>query len=36
MHKKPGYGTTAKTFHWMILGLLLLQFPLGWLGSVPR
>src|SRR4051794_4794392 len=31
MHKQPSYGTTAKTLHWVMLGLLLLQFPLGWL-----
>jgi cytochrome b561 len=25
------YGTTAKVFHWLILALLLIQYPLGWL-----
>jgi cytochrome b561 len=25
------YGTTAKIFHWLIVALLLIQFPLGWL-----
>jgi cytochrome b561 len=25
------YGTTAKTFHWLIVALLLIQFPIGWL-----
>jgi cytochrome b561 len=25
------YGTTAKLFHWLIVGLLLIQFPIGWL-----
>jgi cytochrome b561 len=25
------YGTTAKVFHWLIVALLLVQFPLGWL-----
>jgi cytochrome b561 len=25
------YGTTAKVFHWLIVALLLLQYPLGWL-----
>jgi cytochrome b561 len=24
------YGTTAKTFHWLIVALLLIQFPIGW------
>src|ERR1700730_2748157 len=24
------YGTTAKIFHWLILALLLIQFPIGW------
>jgi len=24
------YGTTAKVFHWLIVGLLLIQFPIGW------
>jgi cytochrome b561 len=25
------YGTTAKVFHWLIVGLLLAQYPIGWL-----
>jgi cytochrome b561 len=25
------YGTTAKLFHWLIVALLLVQYPLGWL-----
>jgi cytochrome b561 len=25
------YGTTAKVFHWLILALLLVQYPIGWL-----
>src|ERR1700744_6144052 len=25
------YGTTAKVLHWLILALLLIQSPLGWL-----
>src|ERR1700760_3682789 len=25
------YGTTAKVLHWLILALLLIQYPLGWL-----
>src|SRR5579859_883089 len=25
------YGTTAKTFHWLIVALLLVQYPIGWL-----
>src|SRR3954470_3656763 len=25
------YGTTAKVFHWGIVALLLVQYPLGWL-----
>ena len=24
------YGTTAKVFHWLVLALLLVQYPLGW------
>jgi len=27
------YGTTAKVFHWLIVGLLLIQFPIGWFMS---
>ena len=25
------YGTTAKTFHWLIVALLLVQYAIGWL-----
>ncbi len=25
------YGTTAKVFHWLVVALLLVQYPLGWL-----
>jgi cytochrome b561 len=25
------YGSTAKVFHWLIVALLLVQYPLGWL-----
>ena len=25
------YGTTAKVFHWLIVALLLAQYPIGWL-----
>ncbi len=25
------YGPTAKAFHWLILALLLVQYPIGWL-----
>ena len=25
------YGTTAKTFHWLIVALLTVQYPIGWL-----
>ncbi len=25
------YGTTAKAFHWLIVLLLLIQYPIGWL-----
>ncbi len=31
MSKHLHYGTTAKVFHWLIVALLVLQFPLGWL-----
>jgi cytochrome b561 len=27
------YGTTAKAFHWLIVALLAVQFPIGWLMS---
>ena len=25
------YGTTAKVFHWLVLALLFVQYPIGWL-----
>jgi cytochrome b561 len=25
------YGTTAKVFHWLVMALLLVQYPIGWL-----
>ena len=25
------YGTTAKIFHWLVVALLLVQYPIGWL-----
>jgi cytochrome b561 len=31
MAKHLHYGTTAKVFHWLIVALLIVQFPLGWL-----
>lgn len=31
MPPRPHYGTTAKVLHWLIVALLLLQFPIGWL-----
>jgi cytochrome b561 len=31
MTKQLSYGNTAKVFHWMIVALLLVQFPIGWL-----
>ena len=31
MAKQLHYGTTAKVFHWLIVALLIVQFPLGWL-----
>jgi cytochrome b561 len=31
MSKQLQYGATAKTFHWLIVALLVVQFPLGWL-----
>jgi cytochrome b561 len=30
MAKQLNYGTTAKVFHWLIVALLIVQFPLGW------
>jgi cytochrome b561 len=29
--KQPTYGPTAKSFHWLIVALLIVQFLLGWL-----
>jgi cytochrome b561 len=31
MNDRSPYGTTAKVFHWLIVVLLLVQYPLGWL-----
>jgi len=31
MTKQLQYGTTAKVFHWLIAGLLVVQYPIGWL-----
>lgn len=31
MSARLHYGTTAKVFHWLIVALLLVQYPLGWL-----
>ncbi len=31
MAKQLHYGTTAKVFHWLIVALLSVQYPLGWL-----
>jgi cytochrome b561 len=28
---RPAYGTTAKVLHWLIVALLAVQLPLGWL-----
>ena len=30
-HSAAQYGTTAKIFHWMIVALLAVQYPVGWL-----
>src|SRR6266852_5766655 len=30
MAKQLHYGTTAKVFHWLIVALLIVQYPLGW------
>jgi cytochrome b561 len=30
MAKQLQYGTTAKVFHWPIVALLIVQYPLGW------
>jgi cytochrome b561 len=29
MAKQPHYGTTAKLFHWLVVALLIVQYPLG-------
>jgi cytochrome b561 len=29
MAKQPQYGTTAKVFHWLVVALLIVQYPLG-------
>ena len=29
--KRLNYGPTAKVFHWVIVALLIVQLPLGWL-----
>lgn len=31
MTSRLQYGTPAKVFHWLIVALLLIQFPIGWL-----
>jgi cytochrome b561 len=31
MTDRSQYGTTAKVFHWLVLALLAVQYPLGWL-----
>jgi cytochrome b561 len=31
MAKQLNYGPTAKVFHWLIVALLMVQYPLGWL-----
>jgi cytochrome b561 len=31
MTNRLQYGTTAKVFHWLVLALLLVQYPIGWL-----
>jgi cytochrome b561 len=30
MAKQRHYGATAKVFHWLIVALLMVQYPLGW------
>jgi cytochrome b561 len=29
MAKQPNYGTTTKVFHWLVVALLIVQYPLG-------
>ncbi len=31
MTKRLHYGATAKVLHWMVVGLLAIQYPIGWL-----
>ena len=31
MTKQPTYGTAAKALHWLVVTLLMIQYPLGWL-----
>ena len=31
MSDRLQYGTTAKIFHWLVVALLLVQYPIGWL-----
>src|ERR1700694_1145494 len=31
MTNRLQYGTTAKVFHWLVVALLLVQYPIGWL-----
>ena len=31
METRPQYGTPAKVFHWLVVALLLVQYPIGWL-----
>jgi cytochrome b561 len=33
---RPTYGTTAKVLHWLIVALLTVQLPLGWLMPGAR
>jgi cytochrome b561 len=30
MARQLNYGTTAKVFHWLVVALVIVQFPLGW------
>jgi cytochrome b561 len=30
MTRRPGYGTTAKLLHWLIVALLVVQYLIGW------
>jgi cytochrome b561 len=31
MTNRPHYGATAKVLHWLVVGLLAIQYPIGWL-----